>query len=138
MPKTTPRSKAITTLQKLVRLEEADDNGYCQCVSCRMFFHWKECDGGHFVPKGDSSYWALKRVNVHAQCKGCNGFGMKYGTAEARYTLWMVDKYGREFVDEMEQKKREVCKLYKSDYLEMISDWNEQIKSHLNRIGESV
>ena len=52
----------------------------------------------HFIPKGSSSYWALEIENVHPQCKGCNGFGMKFGDAAQRYTLWMQDYYGRDFV----------------------------------------
>lgn len=130
----TPRTKAINTLQKLSRLEAANDEGYCQCVSCRQFFHWKDCDGGHFIPKGHSSYWALDERNVNPQCKGCNGFG-KHGTAIQRYTLWMINKYGKDFINEMEQKKKLPVKFYKKDYEEMIEKWNEQIKFHLERIA---
>lgn len=135
MPKTL-RKKALDTLQKLVRVQAANDSGLCQCVSCRKWFHWKEMDGGHFISKSHSSYWALREENVHPQCKGCNGYGMKFGTAANQYTLWMVDKYGREFVDLMESSKRTPIKIYKSDYLEMIDKWNDQIKLHLKRIGD--
>ena len=61
---------------------------------------------------------------------------MKFGTAANQYTLYMIDTYGREFVEEMESKKRESIKYYKKDYEEMIKGWNEEIKYHLNRIGE--
>ena len=134
--KATPRKKALNARQKLSRLEDADDNGYCQCVSCRKYAHWKEGDGGHFIPKGHSSYWSLREENIHFQCRGCNSFGMRFGTASNQYTLWMVDKYGREFVDQMEIEKGWPIKYSKSEYLEMTADWNKQIKSHLKRIGE--
>ena len=136
MPKATPRKKALDTLQKLSRVSAADDNGYCQCVSCGTLGPWQEFDGGHYIPKGHSSYWALKEENVHPQCKGCNSYGMKFGTAESQYTLWMVDYYGRDFVDEMETTKRELCKIRKHEYLEMTAEWNDQIKHHLKRIGQ--
>jgi hypothetical protein len=136
MAKKTPRTKAIETLQKLVRLKHADDNGYCTCVTCGKVDHWKSMDGGHFIPKGNSSYWALVEENIHPQCKGCNGFGMRYGTAAQQYTLYMVDTYGRDFVDEMEAKKGNMVKYYKKDYEEMTKIWNEQIREHLSRIGE--
>ena len=100
--KTTPKTKAMNALQKLARVSAADDNGYCECWSCGKSVHWKECDGGHFIPKGHSSYWALKVENVHPQCKGCNGFGMRFGVASQKYTLRMIDYYGRDFVDAME------------------------------------
>lgn len=131
----TLRTKAITTLQKLVRIKAANDNGLCQCVSCGTWHHWKDMDGGHWIPKGASSALALVEENIHPQCKGCNGFGMKYGSAAQNYTLWMVDYYGREFVDELEARKKEVRKIYKSDYQEMIKDWSEQIKEHEKRIA---
>ena len=130
------RAKAIATLQKLARLRAADDSGYCRCVSCGKSFHWKDGDGGHFIPKGHSSYWALRIENVNPQCKKCNGFDMKYGTAAQQYTKWMIDKYGREWVDMMEEKKKKVWKLYASDYREMIEKWALEIKQHLERIGE--
>ena len=136
MAKKTPRTKALDTLQKLVRLKAADDNGYCQCVTCGKIDHYKSMDAGHYIPKGHSSYWSLVEENIHPQCKGCNGFGMKYGTAANQYTLYMVDTYGRDFVDDMERKKKTEQKYYKRDYEDMIKEWNQQIREQLLRIGE--
>ena len=133
--KSTPRNKAINAIQKLARVAAADENGNCQCVSCRGYCHWSDADGGHYIAKGASSYWALRIENIHPQCKGCNGFGMKFGTAANEYTKWMIDYYGRDFVDEMEAKKRDPVKFYKKDYEEMVKDFNEQIKFHLARIA---
>lgn len=131
----TLRAKALVLIQRLARISAADDNGYAQCVSCGEQSHYKDMDGGHFYPKGSSSYWALEKKNVHPQCKGCNGFGMKFGTAAQQYTLWMIDYYGRDFVEEMEAKKRNVRKIYKAEYLEMIEEFKNEIKFHENRIG---
>ena len=133
--KKTPRKKALDAIQKLARVAAADDNGYCQCVSCGKYDHWTAFDGGHFIPKGHSSYWSLRIENLHPQCKGCNGFGMKYGTALQEYTKWMIDYYGRDFVDEMETLKREPVKDYKRDYEEMPREFNELIKHHINRVA---
>jgi hypothetical protein len=112
----TPRAKALQTLQKLVRLKAADDNGFCECVTCNDICKWTEGDGGHFIPKGHSSYWALVEENIHFQCKKCNNWGMKYGTAAQQYTLYMIDTYGRDFVEDMEKRKRDEVKYYKRDY----------------------
>ena len=70
----TLRSKCLTAIQKLARISAADEYGMVQCVSCDKRMHWKECDGGHYIAKGSSSYWALEVENVHPQCKGCNAF----------------------------------------------------------------
>ena len=130
----TPRSKALQTLQKLVRLKASDNNGYCECVTCGKVSKYTEMDGGHYIPKGNSSYWSLVEENIHPQCKGCNGFDMKHGTAAHRYTLYMIDTYGRDFVEDMERRKRDERKLYKRDYMDMIATWTDQIKEHLERI----
>jgi len=60
---------------------------------------------------------------------------MKFGSAESEYTLWMIDYYGRDFVDEMHAKKKSPRKYYAADYREMIDDWKAQIKTHKNRLG---
>ena len=135
MPKKTPRTKCLDAIQLLARVAAADDSGYCECVSCGVYAPWNEMDGGHFIPKGSSSYWALEIENVHPQCKGCNGFGMKFGDAAQRYTLWMQDYYGRDFVDDMIAKKGQTRKLYKKDYETMLAEFNEQIRYHKKRIG---
>lgn len=137
MAKNTLRPKALQTLQKLARIAAANDNGFCQCVSCGKWEHYKDMDGGHYIAKGHSSYWALREENVHPQCKGCNGYGMRYGSSANEYTLWMIDYYGRDFIDDMHDKKRELVKLSKSDYVEMIAQWIELIKYHRRRLGET-
>ena len=132
----TLRAKALKTLQKLSRISAADDNGYCKCVSCGKLDNYKNMDGGHFIPKGSSSRWALEESNINPQCKGCNGFSMKHGSAEAQYTLWMIDWVGKDQVEHMLATKNDPVKFYAADYREMIADWSEQIKAHERRLGE--
>lgn len=131
----TLRTKCLDAIQLLARIEAADDNGYCECVSCGAVDKYTSMDGGHFIPKGSSSYWALEKENVHPQCKSCNGFGMKFGSAAQRYTVWMQEYYGKDFVDEMLSKTKAIKKLYKRDYEEMLKEFTEQIKHHKKRIG---
>lgn len=130
----TPKAKCLAALQKLVRLKAADDNGYVSCVTCGKVDHYKCMDGGHYIAKGASSYWSLEEVNVHPQCKGCNGYGMKFGDAGALYALYMVDMYGRDFVDEMHAKKRHVRKYSKVDYADMLKELKAEIAYHEKRI----
>lgn len=132
--KQTPRAKALTLLQKLVRLKAADANGYCECVTSGARKHWTEMDGGHFIAKGHSSRWALDERNVHPQTKQQNAYGMKFGTATHSYTIWMIDHYGKDFVQHMLDTKNDIHKLYKADYDEMIADFERQIKEHEARL----
>ena len=136
MAKATPKSKCLTALQLLRRLEEADDHGYCVCVSCGGYDHYKSMDGGHFIAKGCSSFWALEEENVHPQCKGCNGFGMKNGVAAYQYQKFMVRKYGQEFVDNMIETRRDVKKRFAADYRDLLADLKNRIKVERERIGE--
>lgn len=105
-------------------------------MSCGRKQHYKDMDGGHFIPKGASSYWSLRIENIHPQCKGCNGFGMRNGSAAQQYTIWMQDYYGSDFVKDMLKTKNNLLKLYKCDYEDMLKDLNEQIKHHKERLGE--
>ena len=61
---------------------------------------------------------------------------MKHGDAAQRYTLYMIDMYGRDYVDDMHSKKKNLRKYYIADYRAMLKDWNQQIKEHLNRVGQ--
>ena len=139
MAKTTPRTNALNALQKLVRLKAADDQGFCTCVTCGHVSQWnKGMQGGHFIAKGKggTNEWALVEENVNPQCAACNGIRMRYGNAEAAYTLYMVDMYGREQVDLMIHRNQ-VVKHSKQDLLDMAADWKQQINFHLKRIGQA-
>lgn len=131
-----PKAKALEAAQLLARISRADDDGYCTCVTCGHIGKFNEgFDGGHFIAKGSCSYWMLDPRNIWPQCKSCNGNGMKFGNKEAAYTLWMIDKLGREFVDFMKSKEKEVIKRTAKDYEEFIASANAQILIHKKRIG---
>ena len=128
------RQECLKAIQRLCRLAAADDDGNCACVSCGVVKHYSQLQGGHWLAKGSSSFWALRIENVHPQCASCNMWGMRYGSAAQQYTLWMEDMYGRDFVEEMIATKSDPIKLYKADYEEMLEEFNEQIKHHENRL----
>ena len=131
------KKKALELLQKLVRVKSDNDFGYCACVSCGVIKKWNDgMQGGHFIAKGNggSNQWALVEENVHPQCAGCNGFGMRYGNAETDYTLFMIDTYGRDKVDQMRSENK-VTKYSRVELEIMIEEMKIQIKEHLERIG---
>lgn len=139
-PKALPsslRKKCLDAMQLLRRLEEADDSGYCKCVTCGASHHYKEMDGGHFIPKGHSSFWALEPENIHPQCKGCNRFAMQHGTAAYEYGKYMERRYGEVFVQNMLETKRDIRKISRVEYEDLLSDINLKIKQQMHRIGES-
>ena len=52
-----------------------------------------------------------------------------------QYTVYMVDTYGRNFVDNMFATKSNVKKMYKADYVALLAEFNELIKHHEKRVG---
>jgi len=130
------KQECYKAVQKLARLAASDDNGYCSCVSCGVTNHYKDMQGGHFIPKGNSSYHALSIENVHPQCRACNMWGMAHGSAAQSYTLWMQDMYGRDYIEEMIANKSTPVKRYKADYEDLLSEFNALILHHRKRIGD--
>jgi hypothetical protein len=98
------------------------------CVTCGKVDHYTKMHGGHFVPKGKSSGLAFDETNVHVQCPGCNLYGMKHGIAAHNYTMFMIETYGKAYVDEMLASANKPHKLTTSDYREMIRGFNAEIK----------
>jgi len=118
-------------------MKAADDNGIAQCVTCGKKDHYKNMQGGHFIPRGHTK-WCLEQINVWTQCPYCNLWGMKSGgTAAQAYTLFMIDQVGQDFVDEMIRTKSEPVKMYKADYEEILAELKEQIKQQEQRLGGS-
>ena len=86
---------------EFTRLIEADENGYCACITCGCMRYWKRIQAGHFISRGHK-YLLYDRRNVHPQCGGCNCF--KQGDY-ARYRKAMVLRYGECEVFQMEERK---------------------------------
>lgn len=137
-----PRAEALKMAQLLARLRESDDLGYCKCCTCGKINKYNDgFDGGHFIAKGSSSYWMLDPRNIHPQCVSCNrpasaNRGNSDRIAQA-YTLFMIDKYGREFVDHMTEMQRVVIKRTTADYDQFIQQAKIEIALHKKRIGAS-
>jgi hypothetical protein len=120
--------EAAVLLQKLVRMKAANSDGYASCVTCGVNKHWKELQGGHFISR---KYTATKIMeeNIHPQCYGCNGPRSKDGTVTIAYTLYMVDTYGREFVDEIKLMKHTPRKYGRAEIAEIAQEFKQQIKA---------
>ena len=69
----TVRNKALMLMQLLRRLQEATDNGYVYCISCGAILHYKQAQGGHYIPRRHRAT-ELEEDNINPQCARCNGF----------------------------------------------------------------
>ena len=70
-------SKLKTKLDKVfsqfIRIRNTDDHGWGHCVTCSKSLFWKEGDAGHFISRTYLNT-RFEPMNVHLQCKGCNGY----------------------------------------------------------------
>ena len=127
MPKTAKkptRSKLVkkldTVFSQYIRLSNADNNGYCTCVTCNKTFHWKEIQAGHFMSrKHYSTRW--DENNVHPQCVACNVYraGEQY-----KYSVFL----GQYQAEELYLKSQELVKYTNVELEEMIEDYTERLK----------
>ncbi len=113
------RDKAWELTSKYVRLREADEDGYCRCVTCGITKHWKELQAGHFIPqaRGNAIRWDLRGISP--QCYRCN---INLGGNGAEYTIYMLDRYGREVVDDLRRVASTTRIMRRSDYEQIIDD----------------
>ena len=79
------KKEALAAFQKLRRLQESVPNGFSNCISCEKLVHWKQCDGGHFIPRRHNAT-AFEKNNVWPQCRSCNDYG-RGNVAEYRKRL---------------------------------------------------
>ena len=106
------------------------------CCSCDHVKSWIRMDAGHFIPrgKGGMSGVYFDERNINAQCKQCNAF--KQGNFLGYFTF-MLNKYGKEVVDELELlDKTNSCKYkllgleiyYKEAYQRLVKEWKDDSK----------
>jgi hypothetical protein len=125
--------KAATLTQKVRRMEEADDNGMCACVSCGTVKHWTEMQGGHWIARTSSRH-KLNPDNVFPQCVFCNHFDKE--NAHVAYTVFMIKRNGQEWVDEMLATRKGPYKRTRAELEELIVALKERINQQKQRLGE--
>lgn len=81
-----------------IRQRDADDTGFCTCITCGARAHWKRMHAGHYVPRHHMRCrWVAE--NVHAQCPRCNTF---HGGEPQAYRQAILNRYGKDAVERLE------------------------------------
>ena len=83
-----------------IRLKNADDSGYCTCVTCGKAYQYKEIHCGHFIGRANKAV-RFDELNVAPQCVRCNSF--RSGEHHI-YRIYLVNKYGKDAVEELEHR----------------------------------
>ena len=128
-----PKGKVLKTLKtklwaltsEYIRRKYADEYGYVSCVTCGVTRLWNDgIQAGHFIPKVQGLSIYFEEENIHPQCMPCNVF--KGGNYRA-YTLFMIDTYGREKIEELEELAKVPLKISIPEYEEMIIEMKEKL-----------
>jgi len=110
--------KLDSVFSQYIRQSKSVD-GIGTCVTCGTPKPWKEMQNGHFYSRGRyGTRW--DETNCHIQDAACNVF-LKGNYIN--YTRYMIDKYGREYVDELEIKSKLSTKITTVELQEMINHY---------------
>jgi len=116
---------AAVLLQKIRRMESADEFGMCVCCSCGKRQHWKEMQGGHYIPRGKTAT-KLEEHNINPQCVSCNHFHKE--SAKCQYAIWMIETYGYQYVKWLEAESRKEKKWSRPELMELIESYKQRLK----------
>ena len=101
----TLKAKADKVTSQYIRQKYADANGYVRCCTCETVKHWKEMHCAHYVERGKMATRWLEE-NLHPACPSCNVYRKE--AHKRNYTIYIIDMYGREKVDELNREGRKV------------------------------
>ena len=123
-----------------VRRRDSKDKDFIggYCFDCGNWSEGRFFQAGHWEPSG--SCGALLRFhphNIHGQSAGCN---CKYQQEKVKinYTLKMIDKYGREYVDHLKSFKYKSIKADIIFYDTMIALYDKGIEQDIVDYLESL
>lgn len=112
------KAKAWRAFSKYVRLRDCmlscGTTEYGKCCTCGKVFAFDRLQAGHFIPGRNNSILFDPRC-VHAQCVGCNMYG---NGQQPAYYAFMLDRYGRQTIDELFRQANLSMKLTAQDYEE--------------------
>ena len=116
-------AKLDKLFSKFIRLRDSS-NGFFKCCSCRQLKPYEQADCGHFINRR----WMTCRWredNCHAQCRSCNRFDE--GNAVG-YTMFMIDKYGKEHVEYLQTIKNTGWKPTEFELQVLIDEYKAKLK----------
>lgn len=123
------------TFQRMIRIEAADEFGRCQCRTCPKAYEWDsgQIHAGHFVSSRSNGIIFDER-NCHCQCIRCNVY---LGGNQEKYTEYMLNNYGQEVIDEINQNRNSTVTFTKEELVGMRMNFMDRIKVAEKRLANS-
>lgn len=117
-------AKLDKLFSKFIRQRDLINGEMFKCCSCGQLKPKEQADAGHFINRR----WMACRWredNVHSQCRSCNRFdeGNSVG-----YTMFMIDKYGKEHVEYLQAIKNAGYKYSEFELQILIDEYKEKLK----------
>jgi len=108
------------------------------CFDCGEWASGQQFQAGHFEPSG--SCGAILRYhphNMHGQKGGCNS-KFQQEKVKINYTMKMIDRYGKEYVDKLRFMKNKTIHADIIFYLKMIELYEKGIEQDIVDYLESL
>lgn len=130
--KTVLKRLAQITVNKYARFRDEYENGL-RCCTCGKTDG--KFDGGHFLPTSGYSAIRYNTNQIHLQCINCN----QYNAGRYKeYKVFMIEKYGEEYVEALEATKT-VHRRYTVEYYQkLIRVVKKKTKIIENRMKNSL
>ena len=116
------KKRVWSEFSKVVRMADADENGYCTCFTCGCRKHYKEMQCGHMVAGRTNSI--LFDESCRVQCYACNC--CKNGN-QGIFVLKMVDEMGRDYVDDVFRRSKKTKKFTEDELKELLETFKDQV-----------
>ncbi len=123
IPKLTAKAQRI--FNTYIRQRDSRD-GQFTCISCFRTLPTDQMDAGHYVPVKGGSFLRFHELNVHGECKRCNGFDEFHLIG---YRKHLIMKIGKHAVKWLEANRHEVKKWTRAELNELITKYKTNGKS---------
>jgi len=123
-------ARAWKEFSKMIRARD-DIGGYFRCPTCGRTLPIDQADAGHYISRVRKSVM-FDEMNVHAQCRHCNRF---QEGSHFIYRKWLVEKYGKEKVEELELRAHIAGGYSTADLLLLAKEYRARTKAIKERKG---
>ena len=112
-------------LSRFVRIRDANEDGYCFCISCDIRIYWSGMHAGHYY-SNKSIFEPLRHDenNVHAQCPNCNKF---LDGSPQMYREGLVKRHGVAYVVDLDNRRHGLVKRTADDYEVLIAFYKAKV-----------
>ncbi len=124
-------SDCATLFQRLVRMEAADDNGICKCITCGREGDWRQLEGGHFISRTYKAV-VISPQNVNPQCRYCNHDLDGNLEEYERILRW---RHGDACIDMMIAAKRGPHGMSKAFLIDKKKEFNRRLRIQQDRLA---